>query len=402
MNKTSPCKPQNTFAFARIATLWLASFLIPVASSTAAHPLQTWQLRVAGSQGYSLSEAAYGAGRWVAAGGSNILVSINASNWTALTAPGQQLHCVARAGNLFVVAGKAMTPNTLPPIYVSGDGVNWNSTQTIVRGSTNGIYAGDFNGIWRVLVGENGAVLTSAAAAGFWEGRHNGPLPEVDLHGVCHGGPQSRFFAVGKGGYIGSTGDGSRWQRHESNTAKDLFSVACGNGRFVAVGDKTILYSDDGSTWRSAETVANAVLKGIKYEAGVFVAVGEMGTILFSADGIRWTFSSTGVDSTFSAICHSGRTFLLGGQDGAILQSAPIIGFNCAPRRRAEQVPSGLRGKWQVDFTAEYGRTYQVEATTDFKRWTLVHRLMGSNDVEGVVDLSNPDQLERFYRLAVE
>lgn len=402
MNKTSPRKPRNTIAFARIATLWLASFLIAVASSTAAHPLQTWQLRVVGSQGYSLSEAAYGAGRWVAAGGSNILVSINASNWTALTAPGQQLHCVARAGNLFVVAGKAMTPNTLPPIYVSGDGVNWNNPQTIVRGSSNGIYAGDFNGIWRVLVGENGAVLTSTAAAEFWEGRHNGPMPEVDLHGVCHGGLQGRFFAVGKGGYIGSTGDGSRWQRHESNTAKDLFSVAYGEGRFVAVGDKTILYSNDGSTWRSAETVVNVALKGIKYDAGLFVAVGEMETILFSTDGIRWTFSSAGVTSKFSAICYSGRTFLIAGLDGVILQSAPIIGFNYAPRRRAEQVPSGLRGKWQVDFAAEFGRIYKVEATTDFKQWTTVHQLVGSNDIEGVVDLSDPDQQKRFYRLVIQ
>jgi len=70
----------------------------------------------------------------------------------------------------------------------------------------------------------------------------------------------------------------------------DLYSVAYGNGQFVAVGEySAILMSPDGATWTSKNSGSTYPLNAVAYgkspsvgQAGQFVAVGAYGTILTS------------------------------------------------------------------------------------------------------------------------
>jgi hypothetical protein len=88
-----------------------------------------------------------------------------------------------------------------------------------------------------------------------WHPRH-----PSNYYGVAYG--NGIFVAVGSSGIIASS-DGSRWVERDAGISKQdltLRSVACGNGRFVVVGNiysgsdpnlntSVILISDDGITW---------------------------------------------------------------------------------------------------------------------------------------------------------
>ncbi len=66
--------------------------------------------------------------------------------------------------------------------------------------------------------------------------------------------------------------------------------VACGNGRFVAVGDYVISVSEDGLAWSSnLVTVPTYGMQDVAYGGGVFVAVGESGRVIVSPDGLAWS-----------------------------------------------------------------------------------------------------------------
>src|SRR5213594_4552279 len=61
------------------------------------------------------------------------------------------------------------------------------------------------------------------------------PLPTADvLRAVTYG--NNSFVAVGLGGAVASSSDGTNWVGQNSGTSGDLFGVASGNGLFVAVG----------------------------------------------------------------------------------------------------------------------------------------------------------------------
>src|SRR5438067_1415284 len=58
------------------------------------------------------------------------------------------------------------------------------------------------------------------------------------------------FVAVGPGGLILTSHDGSLWRLGCADVTEDLHCVNFGNGVFVAAGGRqTILISDDGENW---------------------------------------------------------------------------------------------------------------------------------------------------------
>ena len=100
-----------------------------------------------------------------------------------------------------------------------------------------------------------------------------------------------------------STNGGIDWTEVTTSfTGEKYFGVAYGDGKFVAVSDKstygnTIVYSTDlGLTWQEASgyaagTETNKGYKGIAYGGGRFVAVADGGNqrVSYSTDGINWT-----------------------------------------------------------------------------------------------------------------
>jgi len=145
------------------------------------------------------------------------------------------------------------------------------------------------------------------------------------------GNPALRWVAVGNGGAVVYSPDGSTWAigrvYNASNPA--LRSITHVLGNFFAVGDAgTILSSTDGITWtiHNSPSVSSSKLNGVTH-GGIYVAVGDGGTILISGDGNTWTVKTptTAVTSNLrqvtSFVSIYGTIYVAVGDAGTIVTS---------------------------------------------------------------------------------
>ena len=122
-------------------------------------------------------------------------------------------------------------------------------------------------------------------------------------------------MAVGKSPYIPgyqipapilTSSDGVSWSPQTSGTTQNLYDVAWGNDRFVAVGEGAlagtgiqaiILTSPDGVSWTRQVSGTTNDLRSVAWGGNQFVAVGINGTILTSLDGATWTARDSGTNN---------------------------------------------------------------------------------------------------------
>src|SRR5690606_32402124 len=115
-----------------------------------------------------------------------------------------------------------------------------------------------------------------------------------ELRGVAYG--NGLWVAVGNGGTIRTSTNGTSWTGRTSGTSNNLLDVAYANGLWVAAGwNGTILTSPDGTSWTSRSSGTSRDLHCFAYANGLWVVVGLGGTILTSTNGTSWTsrFSGT-------------------------------------------------------------------------------------------------------------
>jgi len=124
------------------------------------------------------------------------------------------------------------------------------------------------------------------------------PFPQAnDLFAVAYGG--GRFVAVGRNGALISSADGTNWNRHSIRTNAELQGVTYGGGRFVVVGEGSlILTSTNGENWVTAPVSPLIEFFDVTYGNGRFVIAGRPNftaspKILVSSNGLDW------VDATF-------------------------------------------------------------------------------------------------------
>ena len=66
------------------------------------------------------------------------------------------------------------------------------------------------------------------------------------------------FVAVGRGGLILTSADGTTWTSRTTYTSNDLYDVTYGNSKFVVVGNSgTSVTSSDGITWTATSNILN-------------------------------------------------------------------------------------------------------------------------------------------------
>jgi hypothetical protein len=131
------------------------------------------------------------------------------------------------------------------------------------------------------------------------------------FYGTAITASASRFVAVGVnwssslGAFVSgiySSVDGVTWTNASPSRNEPLNGVAYGNGRFVAVGDKGIIWSSqDGLLWSSLQLVSGKALFDVQFNGSSFLAVGDSGTALLSADGVNWQDKSL-TDANTTAI----------------------------------------------------------------------------------------------------
>ncbi|HKS37314.1 MAG TPA: cell wall-binding protein [Verrucomicrobiae bacterium] len=201
---------------------------------------------------------------------------------------------------------------------------------------------------FRIAVNHKGNILSSPDESTWSDISEVNNSRPTFFRCVAHG--NDTFVVVG-GSYVGVPGVivtlkiGNAWTIVDSGTRNNLYGVAYGNGRFVAVGDHdTILSSQDGICWRKRNSrTSDTLFASVAFGNGTFVAVGDSGTILTSTDGVKWKTRPSGTSMYLSKVYYDAGAFVAMGADGLVLLST-TDGIAWVTRRSlASSVVDGLR-----------------------------------------------------------
>jgi len=172
-------------------------------------------------------------------------------------------------------------------------------------------------------------VQSYASGIDTWHWRN--PLPQGDqLRCVAHG--NGTFVAVGERGIIFKSPDGVVWSQQTSLT-NSLFDVTFANGLFVAVGGEftsttsfsgDIYTSPDGTHWTKRVSDTTQPLTGIAFGAGRFVAVGPRLVFSVSSNGQTWASHS---GPRANSIVFGASTFVVAGDNGELSTSTDGINW---------------------------------------------------------------------------
>jgi hypothetical protein len=158
------------------------------------------------------------------------------------------------------------------------------------------------------------------------------PFPtNKDLYAIACG--NGRFVAVGQNGTIIASTDGINWSLAASG-GHSLNSIAWGNNRFVAVGDSCgTMTSEDGANWSSYTLLPTGSWKGemwsiITFGNNQFVASGctlfggSCYTVVFtSSDGLSWKKQSFDQSIPVEEIAYGNSTFVGVGESVAVVST---------------------------------------------------------------------------------
>lgn len=114
------------------------------------------------------------------------------------------------------------------------------------------------------------------------------------------------IVAVGDGGTILVSQDGTKWEVRSSATDYQLSDVIWANGKFVAVGGAygfefrpllgVVLTSDDGYRWVERHRVDYFRISSVVWDGSRFVAFGKGAKVLISPDGVTWSEETIELD----------------------------------------------------------------------------------------------------------
>ena len=196
----------------------------------------------------------------------------------------------------------------------------WTSRTSGIANDINAITHG--SSLW-VAVGDGGKIITSADGT-TWTARTSGTAQA--LRGVCWTG--SKYVAVGDSNTVVNSADGITWaSRTGTFTSDNILGVAFdGSSRVCAVGaaGKVSTSDDDGDSW-TARTGAHSssIIYGVYHdEDGEWVACGQAGKISSSADAVTWAAETSGVSTDLYAVSHNrANLWCVCGVSGVILTS---------------------------------------------------------------------------------
>ncbi|MBU0983474.1 MAG: IPT/TIG domain-containing protein [candidate division Zixibacteria bacterium] len=122
-----------------------------------------------------------------------------------------------------------------------------------------------------------------------------------------------RFVAVGSGGTILTSTNGTTWQRATDPQYESLRAVAANNSGTVAVGNEgAIVFSQTGSSWASVPSPTDLSLAAVAAGPNGFVAVpGNGSVVLFSETGASWTGHDLDSSYTMTEAVVSDRYYAL-------------------------------------------------------------------------------------------
>lgn len=158
------------------------------------------------------------------------------------------------------------------------------------------------------------------------------------------------YLALGIGGAILASPDGSNWTPRNSGTIQNLYGGLWDGARYVVVGDGgLVLTSPDGVTWTPRITNTRLRLLDIAWSGSTYVIVGERGLVLYSQDAVNWSqttvLSLTRRPVLYGVLWHNDR-FVAVGSSTTIISSDNGVDWaehNYAPLVADEPPPPILR-----------------------------------------------------------
>lgn len=216
-------------------------------------------------------------------------------------------------------AGDQMAGDLSSPALTTGPDV---SNKSILYMDTG---ADSYNGGPHELEAKEGEATDWDAWIGYQAAEQN------SWWSVAHG--NGKYVAVSTSGdnRVMSSSDGETWEAHLATENNDWYSVVYGGGKFVAIsrnGTNRVMYSTDGEIWTAASAAEQNSWRAIAFGNGKFVAVASDGTnrVMTSPDGEVWTAHSaaeangwyglTYGNGLFVAVANSGTNRIMTSPDG--------------------------------------------------------------------------------------
>lgn len=258
----------------------------------------TWESIRPYQLGRILYSVTYGNGIFVAVG-SDILTSTDGITWTVVTT--SNLNEVNYLNGIFVAVGQNGN------IMTSSDGITWTPRTSGVNDNLNSITYGE--GLF-VITGDSKILKSLDGIIWNQQDFSTGAKKIKFINGM--------FKAVGTGGTIVTSLDGTNWTQEYQNkyfpyNIQDM--IYCEElDLFVAIGTSgSILTSTDGISWTPRTSGTSNHLYSIVYaeEKELFIVVGDRGTILTSTDGISWTPRTSGATKRITCVIYGGGLFVI-------------------------------------------------------------------------------------------
>lgn len=133
-----------------------------------------------------------------------------------------------------------------------------------------------------------------------------------------------KYVVGGYDYYVTSSTDGINWETPKqlaTNTNTSFASIAYGNGKFVATGNKRSSTSTDGVNWTSVKGFSKCGGNKVIFDGTRFIAVGDAHSAL-SIDGISWTeYQIGGTYDNFKPIIYGNGKYVTINGTGQIYTS---------------------------------------------------------------------------------
>ena len=251
----------------------------------------------------------------------NIVTSPDGVVWTYRNASGAKaLQSViwVDALSLFVAVGQGGL------IFTSADGATWTHQNSTISSDLESVAYGDAT---LIAVGKDGVIVTSTdvQAAAWAQATSN---TNRWLRSVAFNAPAGKFAAIGDGGALVTSPDGSSWTTGSIlSTTANLRSIYSDGARFIVAGvGGVVFYSADGSTWNIPTPfgVTADLQAGVSLGGNASILVGSSGTIVKTITGTTFAKStaSSGSIDDLQAITYNGTQFIAVGKNGRIVTSA--------------------------------------------------------------------------------
>jgi hypothetical protein len=287
---TGPIEVSNTLRAQTTTTS--ASFTV-TATGGGGGGTGAWVSRASPSS-FLLNGLAYGAGRFVAAGfGNALLTSTDGLSWTAATPPDKN--------------------------YYEAKSVIWTGSQFVMVGDRNFGFAGP-------------SLIATSPDGLSWTRRTWAPSIDGDTAvDVANGG--GKLTVVGLNGSVASSSnEGLSWSNETQSFVASFTGVAGNTGTRVAVGRdgsfNGVIMVDSGSGWVKASGVSEFVPQDVTWSGSQFIAVGGSfagfganAVVMTSPDGLAWTRLALPADTApagfaLRAVAAVGSTLYASGDNG--------------------------------------------------------------------------------------